>query len=73
MQGGAPPEDLLARHPAARAADPQAITAVVAAIAGFFTYQALQPPPPGLSTVRAFQAAQGVAAREWLRQRTGWT
>ena len=73
MQGGPRPEALLARHPATATADPQAITAVAAAIAGFFTYQALQPAPPGLPTVRAFQAAQGVAAREWLRQRTDWT
>ena len=29
--------------------------------------------PPGLPTVRAFQAAQGVIALEWLRQRLGWS
>jgi len=45
---------------------------VVAAIAGYFTRQSLQPPPPGLPTVRAFQAAQGVVARDWLALRTGW-
>jgi len=73
MQGGPPPEDLIARFPAARTADPDAITAAIATVAGYFTRGALQPPPPGLPTVRAFQAAQGVVAREWLAERTGWT
>jgi aminoglycoside phosphotransferase (APT) family kinase protein len=73
MQGGLEPEELLASYPAARSAPAAAITAVVAAIAGYFTWSALQPPPPGLPTVRAFQAAQGVVARAWLAQRTGWT
>jgi aminoglycoside phosphotransferase (APT) family kinase protein len=73
MQGGPPPEEVIARHPACRTADPDAITATVAAVAGYFTHQALQPPPPGLPTVRAFQAAQGVVARKWLAQRTGWS
>ena len=73
MQGGPPPDDVLARFPAAKTADPHAITAVIATIAGYLTYRALQPPPPGLPTVRAFQAAQGVVAREWLAARTGWS
>ncbi len=73
MQSGPTPEDLIMRHPAVQNADPTAITAAVCAMAGFFTHRALQPPPPGLPTLRAFQAAQGVVAREWLAQRTGWT
>lgn len=72
MQGGPPPEDILAHHPASRTANPDDITAAVVATAGYFTYKALQPPPPGLPTVRAFQAAQGIVAREWVMQRTGW-
>lgn len=72
MQGGPDPESLLARHPAARAADPAAIDAVIATLAGYFTGQALQPPPPGLPTLRPFQAAQGAVARRWLAARTGW-
>jgi len=71
MQGGPRPDYVLARHPAARRADDDAVAAVVAAVAGFFTWQSLQPPPPGLPTVRAFQAAQGIVAREWLAERTG--
>ena len=71
MQGGPPPEEVIARHSACRAADGDAITAVVVAMAGYLTRQALQPPPPGLPTVRAFQAAQGVVARRWVARRTG--
>jgi aminoglycoside phosphotransferase (APT) family kinase protein len=72
MQGGPPPEALLARIPAARVAAPEAITAALAAVAGYFTRNALLPPPPGLPTLRPFQDAQGVIAREWLAYRTGW-
>ncbi len=71
MQGGPPPEQVVARHPAARSADAAAITAAVAAVAGYFTHRALQPPAPGLPTLREFQAAQGEVARDWTATRTG--
>ena len=71
MQGGPPPEQVIARHPAARSADPASITAAVASVAGYFTRGALQPPPPGLPTLREFQAAQGAVARDWTAVRTG--
>ncbi|HET9675095.1 MAG TPA: aminoglycoside phosphotransferase family protein [Gaiellaceae bacterium] len=72
MQGGPEPETLFARWPGAADADPDEVTAVVASIAGFFTYRAQLPSPPGLPTLRAFQAAQGEVARRWLAERTGW-
>ncbi len=71
MQGGPPPEQVIARHPAANSADPVHITAAVSAVSGYFTHGALQPPPPGLPTLREFQAAQGAVAREWIAQRAG--
>ena len=71
MQGGPPPEEAISRHFACQAAESEAISAAVVAIAGYFTHQAVQPPPPGLPTLRAFQDAQGVVAREWIAQRTG--
>ena len=71
MQGGPTPEEVIAKHSACRAGDGDAITAVVVSIAGYFTRQALQPPPPGIPTVRAFQAAQGVVARRWAAERMG--
>jgi serine/threonine protein kinase len=71
MQGGPKPDEILARWPDAEGADPRAVDAAVASVAGFFTYYALLPPPPGLPTLRAFQAAQGEIARAWLARRTG--
>ncbi|MFI6293330.1 phosphotransferase family protein [Nonomuraea sp. NPDC050790] len=66
MQGGPRPGELLT--------DPDpAVTCVIAAFAGFFVRQSRQPPPPGIPTVRAFQAAQGEVAVDWLRERTGWS
>ncbi|MFI7404394.1 aminoglycoside phosphotransferase family protein, partial [Streptomyces sp. NPDC049541] len=41
----------------------------LAALAGYFVAHALQPPPPGLPTLRAFQRAQGDTALAWLRRR----
>lgn len=73
MQGGPPPVAVLRRSPAARDADPERITAALAALAGYLTHRALLPSPPGLPTLRAFQAALGVEARRWLAERTGWT
>ncbi len=72
MQGGPPPEQIFLAHPVTRAADPDAATAVLAAVAGYFVSRARQPAPPGLPTLRAFQHAQGQVALSWLRQRTGW-
>jgi aminoglycoside phosphotransferase len=69
MQGGPPPEQVLATHPVARGADPDDVTAVVAALAGTWTYLARQPDPPGIPTLRAFQRAQGAIALDWLAQR----
>jgi aminoglycoside phosphotransferase (APT) family kinase protein len=68
MQGGPQPADLLARSRAGRSASPADVTAIVCALAGYFTERSLMPPPPGLPTVRAFQAAQGEVTRRWLAQ-----
>ncbi|TRV72953.1 phosphotransferase [Streptomyces sp. 130] len=67
--GGPDPDALFTAHPLGRDADPDAVTAVLAAVAGYFAEQALRPGPPGLPTLRAFQAAQGAAALTWLRRR----
>jgi Ser/Thr protein kinase RdoA (MazF antagonist) len=66
MQGGPEPPALLARSGAGRAASREAVTAVVCALAGYFTERSLQPAPSGLPTVRAFQAAQAEVTRRWL-------
>jgi aminoglycoside phosphotransferase (APT) family kinase protein len=72
MQGGPPSETIFDDHPVAKAADPDAVTTVLAALSGYFVRQARQPPPPGLPTLREFQGAQGQTGLEWLQTRTRW-
>ncbi|MFV2177838.1 hypothetical protein ACFHW2_42230 [Actinomadura sp. LOL_016] len=45
------------------------MTAVLAAVAGFFVHGGRQAPPPGLPALRDFQRAQGEIALAWLRDR----
>jgi hypothetical protein len=70
LDGAPPPADVFAAHPVGRAAPPDRVDCFVAALCGYFTRQSLLPPPPGLPTVRSFQAAQGVVMRAWLADRT---
>jgi hypothetical protein len=72
LEGGPPPEEVLALHDPLRRADPDAVTVLLAAISGFFVSRSLEPAGPGLPTLRAFQAAQGAVALEWLQRRTRW-
>jgi aminoglycoside phosphotransferase (APT) family kinase protein len=69
LDGGPPPEQALSLSPLGRVADPAAVDAFAVAIAGYFTRQSLLPPPPGLPTLRRFQAAQGEIARRWVGER----
>jgi hypothetical protein len=73
MQGGPPAEDVLARHLRGTIVDRDALLALQVATAGMLTEHALAPPPPGLPTLRTFQAAFAQAFRSWLRRSTGWT
>lgn len=50
-------------------AAPEAVNAVLAAVAGDFLYQALLPAPQNLPTLRAHQRDKGMAALTWLRDR----
>jgi hypothetical protein len=72
MNGAGDPEELLAATVAGRAADPDAVTALVAAFSGLMESARRKPPPPGIPRVRALQARQAEAAGRWLRARTGW-
>jgi hypothetical protein len=72
MQGGPSPETLFNDDLVAKTADPEAVTAVLAALTGYFVRQSRQPPPPGLPTLREFRAAQGRTALAWLKIRTTW-
>jgi len=72
MQGGPEPWEIFDSHPLGRRAPDREVTAVLAAVAGYFTRQSRLPAPPGLATLRAFQRDQGIPAVEWLMRRTGW-
>lgn len=69
MQHGPQPDEVWQRFRPARSADPDAVNALLAAVAGFFMRNSLLPPPPNLPRVRAFQRAQGIEACAWLRRR----
>jgi len=71
MQGGPKPDELLRMVPLDDV-DGDDVNAVIASLTGYFLAYSRQPPPPGIPTVRAFQAAQGEVALAWLRKRTGW-
>jgi hypothetical protein len=71
MQGGPEPADFMSRFEMLGVPN-IAIDAALCSLAGYFVVHALDPPPPGIPTVRAFQAAQGEVALRWLRERVGW-
>lgn len=69
LEGGPRPWEVFDETGLGRRADPAAVTAVLAAITGFFVRQSLLPPPPGIPEVREFQARQGEVALAWLKHR----
>ena len=72
LEGGPLPEDLLALSSSGSEVDHDVVVPLVAAFSGFLVGHSLYPPPPGLPTLRPFQAAQGAVALAWLRRLTGW-
>ena len=71
MEGGPDPEDMLLSTRVGRSADPDAVTAYVVAIGGYFVHGSLLPDPPGIPHVRAFQRAQGEVCIDWVKRRFG--
>jgi hypothetical protein len=67
MQGGGAAHHLFSQHPLSHGVDRDHLRAAVAALAGFFVVGALEPPPPSIPTLRAFQWGQGIAALDWLK------
>ncbi len=71
LDGGPAPADVFDSTSLGRDADPEAVDAFVTSLAGYFTRLSLLPAPPGLPTLRGFQAVQGVIARRWVSERLG--
>jgi aminoglycoside phosphotransferase (APT) family kinase protein len=69
MHGGGDPQQLWAAYRPGRAADPDAVNAVLAAAAGYFVHSGQKPAAPNFPYLRTFQRAQGEAALAWLRRR----
>lgn len=63
-------EQATARLP--RPADPGALTAFAAGLAGLWTASARQPPPATAPSLRRHQARTAGATLTWLRHRTDW-
>lgn len=66
------PEDAerhFAALPAWRAAPPEGVTGFIAALAGYWTRSARQPPPLGIPHLRGYQSAAAQAAVQWLAAR----
>jgi hypothetical protein len=68
-EGGVDPAAVWAGCAPARSAEPGGANAVLAALAGDWSYQALLPAPVNLPGLRAHQAAKARAALAWLRTR----
>lgn len=69
MQGGPPPWEIFDQSPLSAGVNPRDVNAVLAALTGYLLGSARKPPPPGLSTLRPFQHAQGIEALTWLKRR----
>jgi hypothetical protein len=71
LEGGPEPEEVLRRHPLPAGVEEQAVTCYLADVTGYFVHASVQPPPPGIPHVRAFQRAQAEVGIAWLRRRLG--
>jgi len=69
LEGGPEPEAMLRSTRIGAAADEAAVTAYIVAVSGYFVRNSLEPPPPGIPHLRAFQRAQGEVCLDWLRLR----
>ncbi len=65
-------EQALAAIPAWTATPPQAITSYAAAFAGYWARTSRLPGPPGVPSLRAYQARAAQAAITWTIHRTRW-
>jgi aminoglycoside phosphotransferase (APT) family kinase protein len=67
LQGGGDPGRIFRGHHLSVGVSDDALRAGLAGLAGYFTWSSLQPAPPGIPNLRAFQRAQSHATLRWLR------
>ncbi len=67
LQGGGDPAVVFRGHPLSVGVSDDELRACLAALAGYFAWGSVQPPPPGIPNLRGFQRAQAYAALSWLR------
>ncbi|CAM5791352.1 Aminoglycoside phosphotransferase domain-containing protein OS=Cellulomonas persica OX=76861 GN=CPE01_03590 PE=4 SV=1 [Cellulomonas persica] len=67
LQGGGDPAAIFRGHQLSVGVSDDELRACLAALAGYFAYGSVQPPPPGIPNLRAFQRAQAYATLAWLR------
>lgn len=73
VQGGPDPDGYLRSAGTTRDSDPEDLRAVVACMVGVWTERGRHAAPPGLPTIRAWQARCATASLEWLDEGTLWT
>ncbi|GEL95551.1 hypothetical protein CCO02nite_22090 [Cellulomonas composti] len=66
LQGGGDPATIFRSHALADGVGDDELRAALAGLSGYFVWSSLQPAPPGIPNLRAFQAAQGLATLRWL-------
>lgn len=60
---------ILEHHPLLSEVDPDAVDAVISALTGYFLAASMKSPPPGIPTVRDFQAQQAAAGLHVIARR----
>jgi Phosphotransferase enzyme family len=68
LDGGPSPWEVISMSKVGRIATSADVRTLVAGISGYFMWASMQPPPPGIPTVRAFQASQARVCIAWLRK-----
>ncbi|MFE3099465.1 phosphotransferase [Nocardia tengchongensis] len=69
---GVDPDPILVEHPVTADLDPAAIDSFLCALAGYWSVQSRQSPPPRSPGLRLYQARAAQTSLSWLEFRTRW-
>jgi len=72
IQGGPDADEYLTRAEPTRNADPADLRAMVACMVGVWSERARRPDPPGLPTIRRWQAHCAAVALSWFHEGRLW-